>query len=144
VQDRSQHDHAQAAAEMPAGLAHGYDLVGAQFIGDGAQHVFGLLAQVSRANVLLKTRVTAWVDHAAIVLPAVGGGNEGRAKPGCGERRIDAGSRGRRPRSRAVRSAKAKARTSRASSGATPWGRVVLPDHDLVVGVADHGVAGLA
>src|SRR5690606_13718021 len=53
----------------------------------------GLLAQVGRAVDLRQARVTAWVDHAAIVLPAVGGGNEGRAKPGCGERRIDAGSR---------------------------------------------------
>src|SRR5690606_12959529 len=86
-------DHAQAGAEMPAGLAHGFDQVGAQFVGDGAQLGFGLLAQVGRAVDLRQARVTAWVDHAAIVLPAVGGGNEGRAKPGCGEGRIDAGSR---------------------------------------------------
>src|SRR5690606_6048358 len=71
MQGDGQFDHAQARAEMAAGLADRLDQVGAQFVCDGGQ--LGLVepAQVGRGFNARKARVARRVDHAVIFTFAV-------------------------------------------------------------------------
>ena len=63
VQRDGQLDHAQAGAEMAAALAHRFDQVGAQFLGDRGQFGFVELAQVGGDVDAGKAGIARGVDH---------------------------------------------------------------------------------
>ncbi len=87
VQGHGQFDHAQAGGEVAAALAHRFDEVGAQFVGDRPQFGFVERAQVIRCLDAREAGIAGRVDHHVRTFsecpfsPSNGGGASKRRRP---------------------------------------------------------------